>query len=433
MAISIRESAIRAALNKPLTLLRQTYRSVPNEELFGWYHYLDDPKPGVTASAVALYCFDLAGDRFERTEEVLLYLKNTQIASSDIRNNGGWPVRTTLTFPIIESTAWVVRSLALNKTLFGERAPGIQAGYEWIVNNQNMDYGWASCHGQPSRTFHTALALLAITSFNRYSKEASMGADWLLKHQKRDIPGWGATPDSKPTILHTCFALLALSEIPNKINRQIIHDSLEWVESVLDTKSLTELYSLSEDYDIPFVDNGNQMIYQNSLPHFCLPIAVYSILKLSDGVISQRICEAVETILQEQNDDGTWTLPRNPTRSSIWSLWPFMAALTELLRTPLVKYSTEIVILAPNVVVLQPENAPYSLRQILMRMAILPLTRFVKLYYGWMVMILFVIGGLISLTQGWMGINEFLLSLLFPILLLVLQVSIQPGKKGGKP
>ena len=115
----------------------------------GWYHYLDDPNPGITASAVGLYCFSLAYVDFEWKHQVLdsSWANRYKTPSS----GGGWAVRTTNDFPIVEATAWVVRCRNLPQTRTRATRGALDSGIEWLEANQNTDYGWGSYKGQPSR------------------------------------------------------------------------------------------------------------------------------------------------------------------------------------------------------------------------------------------------------------------------------------------
>jgi hypothetical protein len=425
MAIPIKEAAIRSAFQKTVKLFKSTYRSNPSKNEFGWYHYMDDPSPGITASAVVLYCFEISGEPFERTDQVLLYLKSKQLSSTDPRINGGWPIRTTLGFPVVESTSWVIRTIVQARCFFNPNSPDINAAYQWLLNNQNMDYGWGSYYGQPSRTFHSSLALLALTAVDKFSREVSLGADWFLRYQKNDVPAWGATPESPPTILHTCWALLALSQVPGKINRNALNRSLEWIEANLNPKHLTETLSQAEDYDIPFLEDGKPMIYQCSLPHFALPIAVYTILKLSNRKLSEKLREAIQTIIEVQNENGHWQLPRSPIRPSIWAIWPFWAALVQFLHTSIMAEGTVLVLIGKNISVVHPEGAKAILRKIFTGLFLSSVLKFVKTYYAWLVLGVFIIIGVEMLYAGIIKFSEFLFSLIFPITLLIIQLLLE--------
>lgn len=426
MPTFIREPEVRIAINRSIGLLRKTYRSNPQNSNYGWYHYLDDPNAGVTASAVALFCFYLTEETFELTDQVLKFLLSKQISSQDDSLDGGWSIRTTFDFPIIESTAWVVRSLALNHAFFDQEAPSIERGYRWILRHQNLDHGWGSIHNQPSRIFLTSLAILALSSVNKYSTEISLGADYLLKHRRSDIPAWGPIPGAEPTVLHTCFALLALSEVPNKLTPTILKISLDWVEEKMNPQSLTETLSQAEEYDIPYELEGKERIFQNNLPHFALPIAVYTLLKLSDRITSDKVNMGISTIIRSQTEDGYWQIPRNPTRPSIWGVWPFLAALNQVIKVPLASEASNLTIsVIGDAVILQPSDKEQSLLSIIIKSLFRSISIYLKKKFGWLILVLFIVIGLFLVLIGVINWQEYFLSLLLPIILLVLQLIIE--------
>jgi hypothetical protein len=130
----LRRASIDTSISLALTCLRGHFRTIPSHAdnpaaAAGWYHYLDDQNPGITASAVGLYCFSLANVEFERTDQIVNYLVSRQIKAP---TGGGWAVRTTNDFPIVEATAWVVRSLNLPQTRKREHEkPLIQESSGW--------------------------------------------------------------------------------------------------------------------------------------------------------------------------------------------------------------------------------------------------------------------------------------------------------------
>ncbi|MCP4372381.1 MAG: terpene cyclase/mutase family protein [Deltaproteobacteria bacterium] len=421
---------IQNAIDSSLDLLKRTCRSDNGTGKYGWYHYLDDPGAGVTASAVALFCFNLADHHFEETDKVLSYLKSKQVISDDKLFHGGWPIRTTTDFPIVESTAWIVRTLSMCKVYFNSRAPDLEAGYRWIINNQNEDHGWGSYKGHASRTFLTSLALLALASVNKFSKELYLGREWLLNHRHSGVPAWGAVPGSPPTILHTSFALLSLHEVPNGISQSDLTASLEWLEQNLDTRNMTEQLTQAEEYDVPYVTSGMSLVFQNSLPHFCLPIAAYTLLKLSNTPISPHTVQAIKYILAEQQKEGHWVIQRNPSRPSIWALWPFLATLTECLRVTGMKPNTKVTHIEKTVLI-QPLTETHNPLFIIVKQNLGLLAHKLRSNFGWLILVLFVLGGALLVQSkifSWFSWEQFLLSLLFPIILLILQYVLD-GKK----
>ena len=273
----------RGSIDKSITLavscLRGHFRTVPSETesptaAAGWYHYLDDPTPGITASAVGLYCFSLANVEFERTGQVVDYLISRQIKTPF---GSGWAVRTTNDTPIVEATAWVVRSLNLPQTRTRASRAALDSGIEWLEANQNTDYGWGSYKGRPSRTFTTALSILALQESGGSRSVISHAHKWLIEVQGSSHPAWGPLPGSEPTVLHTSFALLALTA-SGTLPVTAVHQSLDWLMERLQPGRRVEKDTAVEEYDVPYSHNNTNYTFQNSLPHFAAPIALTTLL-----------------------------------------------------------------------------------------------------------------------------------------------------------
>ncbi|MFD4247117.1 hypothetical protein ACFWP3_36845 [Streptomyces sp. NPDC058525] len=120
-------TAVTASIDLAIGCLRQNFRTAPDAAA-GWYHSLHDPNPGITASAVGLFTFGLAGGRFERAAEVVGYLTAQQRLSDDGRT-GGRPVRTTNGFHT------TLNMLALHESGAGGEA--LANAQRWLIDVQN--------------------------------------------------------------------------------------------------------------------------------------------------------------------------------------------------------------------------------------------------------------------------------------------------------
>lgn len=320
---------ISRALEQALAQLRSCYRSTSTGG--GWYHYLDDPEPGVTASAVGLYAFDLAGERFQDADVVIDYVLAAQVASNDDRD-GGWAVRTTLDFPILEATAWVIRALSGPGSRRMTSSDALGRGVAWMERNQNVDHGWGSHRGQPSRVFHTSLSILALAEAGADQTTMRAGAQWLVGAQNKGAPAWGPLPGSAPSILHTAFALQALSCLDDAISAEQRVRHCDWLVEQLGspqlTRAHTELSTEVEEYDVPFASDGHAYNFQNSLPHFAGPVAAIALLRTPEASSLPLTFRLTREFMASQRSDGTWELPRSKQRPSIWAVWPFVAALS---------------------------------------------------------------------------------------------------------
>jgi Squalene-hopene cyclase C-terminal domain len=326
--------AIEEAVALSLSCLRLHFRTTEDGR-GGWYHYLDDQNPGVTASAVGLYCFQLAGKVFEHADMVLKYLLSQQVSEGD-KNHlryGGWAVRTTDGVPVVEATAWVLRSLNVTGTSKRECADAIAAGISWLEKNQNTDFGWGSYKGHSSRVYTTCMALLALAECGGPSEAVSNGLKWLNDAQSPGQPAWGLMPGGDPTEMHTAMAVLAQLAMPGALPAAAVKQSADWLAERLEPGRFVEKSTLVEDYDVPYREGGGSGTFQNSLPHFAGPISLYAMLEVGADPFQEKIFTGANAILNaqekaERSRAGTWELPRSPQRASIWAVWPFLAALT---------------------------------------------------------------------------------------------------------
>ncbi|MEV0153282.1 prenyltransferase/squalene oxidase repeat-containing protein [Micromonospora sp. NPDC050686] len=412
--------SISDAIDRALDCLRVNFRSGNNEA--GWYHFLDDPTPGITASAVGLFTFRLAGQEFERSDEIIRYLVSQQVDGPS-GAGGGWAVRTTNGFPIIEATAWVVRALSTPGLGRLEAVKALQSGANFLVNNQNTDFGWASYAGQPSRVFHTALCMLALQECGGPAVVIDNAKKWLLSAQSPDAPAWGALPGTAPTLLHTSMALLALTGLDGALSVNTVKKTADWILERLTPGTHAERSSTVEEFDVP-VPGDHPFVFQNILPHFAGPIAVTALLAAGVDPLQPKLFTAVSQILRDQQKTGTWELPRSPLRESIWAIWPFVSALARMREAVFPVAAGEAQLLYPGCALVQTHTSARKLTTaLLMRNFLLSWVARHKIALAlWIIGVSYSIGALVLYLTGAVDRTEFLIGLILPAVLLVFQL-----------
>ncbi|MFI1394761.1 prenyltransferase/squalene oxidase repeat-containing protein [Streptomyces sp. NPDC020681] len=411
--------ALTEAIDRAHGCLRRNFRAVQGAS--GWYHYLDDPSPGVTASAVGLYAFSVPGVIFERTPDVLRFLVSQQVSSAD-RRDGGWSVRTTNGFPVAEATAWVVR--ALSRPEVGPLSGGdsLRRGAEWIKNNQNVDFGWGSHFGQPSRVFLTALNMLALHECGGDRTALSNAQRWLIDAQSPSLPAWGSTPGGEPTLVHTSIALMALANIPGALSVNSMRQTAEWLLEKLEPGVHVERSTTVEEYDVPYPQGDTTAVFQNSLPHFAGPLAVAALVSTGAAdPLQAKLFNAIQGILDTQQEGGHWELPRSPVRPSIWAIWPFVSALTLVRSAVFTTPNSRATLLFPGCVIIQNDDVEQRLtRRLLIKNAL-----FDWLRAKWITVVLLLTSmvatgvPLALLLIRKLSTVEFLMALIIPVLLMV--------------
>jgi hypothetical protein len=363
---------------------------------------------------------------FERADQVLDFLVSRQIKTS---TGGGWAVRSTQDFPIVEATAWVVRSLSLPQARKRTTREALDAGIEWLEANQNTDFGWGSYKGQPSRVFTTALSVLALFEGGGSRKVISDAHKWLIEAQSSPQPAWGPLPGTEPTLLHTSFALLSLLTIAGTLPVTAVRQSTDWIMERLNPGQHVERNTTVEEYDVPYSHNNASYTFQNSLPHFAGPAALTALLRAGVDPLQEKIFDCVSKIIkaQETSDPplvGSWELPRSPRRPSIWAIWPFVAALSSARAAILPSSDSTATLLFSGCALIQSASTSKHLtRRLLIKNALLDWLRVRKLAVAlWTIAGLTVVIPLVLWATGQLTLDTSLIALVLPILLLTFQI-----------
>ena len=417
---TLSSSRIDEAIRLSLTCLRANFRTT-SDGAAGWYHYLDDPEPGVTASAVGLYCFGLANSHFERTDQVVEYLLGQRVKTPD---GDGWAVRTTSGFPIVEATSWVLRALSVPQANSAAKADALTAGRRWLESNQNTDFGWGSYKRQPSRVFTTVLSILALHECGGSSDVIANGQKWLIEAQSQNQAAWGVLPASEPTALHTSISLMALLSVPASLPAAAIRQTADWLFERLEPGEHIEKSSTVEEYNVPYLHNDVMDTFQNSLPHFAGPITVTALLRAGVDPLQAKIFQTVNEIIDsqevtDQKRSGTWELPRSPLRGSIWSIWPFVAALSSARTMILPSTDTTATLLFTGCAIIQSDTTTRHLtRRLLIKNALLDWLKQRKAAVGlWFIAVAIAVVAIVLWRTGTLTLETFLITLVLPVLL----------------
>ena len=430
--IGIERVSIDHCIARSLDLLRNTYHARTGDDTCcGWYHYLDDPKPGVTACAVALYVFSLAGVSFERSADVVGHLRTEQVRSDDPALDGGWAVRTTHGFPLVEATAWVTRALSIPGVRSLRDAPTLERGATWLVNNQNTDYGWGSYKGCESRIFHTVLSIMALLDAGVDPTVVDNGMKWLLRAQAKDEPAWGCKPNEPVTLFHTSMALTALLRSPGQLGAAAIEDITRWIIGRLAAGVHTEPGSVVEEYEISYAVHGNKLTFANSLPQFAGPVACRALMLAGIDPHQSKLLEYIASITDAQVQDGYWTLARSPMRPSVWGIWPFIAALVAYRDRTLPVPSSRLLLLKEGAAVAWRSDVRLpSLRPIALqaRMREWLVRNRVRIILRMTVAVSILLPTFLLATRS-IDLVTFITTLVIPVLLLTFQILLERQEK----
>jgi hypothetical protein len=432
---SIDGRAIEAMVDRSLSLLVRTYH-VSVDHGGGWYHRLDNPNPGPSATASGMASFRVHGRTFEHEGSCLRFLRHRQISSSDPRLDGGWAVNTSFGRPVTEATGLVTRLLVRSGMSLAAEGPDVRRAKEWLHANQNADGGWGPLVGQDSRVWLTAMATRAVISVDPRSPAIANAVAWLLNARDPLTGAWGEVPGHPATVTHTAYTLTALVETgmanSNRATNEAINAAYDWIAQAFDPAIVHDDQARMESYNVVAAGaDGSEVTWQNAIWHPGLPFAVSALVRQPRAVRFDLIAAALHTMRTAHSAEGRWPSSDSSAALSVWSVAPFLDALADVRSHLPVGAGLVLTPLSPHAAVIQGGSeldvAPSRLLTGLRRER---LRRIVRRCWPAGTLVLLIALGAGLLSSGAVGPRELGFGLLLPVVLLVLQLAI--GRSGGQ-
>lgn len=416
-------------VDRSLELLRRTYRS-GGGGAGGWYHSLENERPGPSATGVGLSSFLIHRRPFEHRDECLEFLRDRQILSEDPRLDGGWAVNTSFGQPVTEVTALISRLLVVTRLALVPNAPSAARACQWLLRNQNPDGGWGSFHGQESRVWLTAMAVRAVSELNPTAPGLRLGADWLIKHRDPVEHAWGERPSQPPTVTHTAYALSALVDSGLAGADRTVTDAVDagytWLSTHLDPETVHDDRARVESYNVTkTTDEGRLLTWHSTVWHHGLPFAVSALVRQPHGASFDLLCRAVRTLVATQMHDGRWPAADSAAAFSVWSVWPFLEALSDVTSHSIFRNEDVLTWISPGVLLSQRgEDRELTVGRLLRRYRRKGWRRWLRRHWAVGVLVLFVAGGSALVLLAGLGWQEFALGMAVPVALLLVQLAM---------
>ncbi|MBU2665979.1 terpene cyclase/mutase family protein [Actinoplanes bogorensis] len=420
---------IDALVAQSLDLLRRTYRSGEGDG-GGWYHRLDAPTPGPSATAAGLSSFLIHGRSFEHEQECLRFLRSRQVQSEDPLLDGGWAVNTSAGQPVTEATALVARLLACCGTLLSAAGPDARRAMTWLTNNQNDDGGWGAFRGQESRVWVTAMAVRALSELDQRAPAIAGGVRWLVGARDPSSHAWGERPRHPATVTHTSYVLAALIDAgpasADRVSSDVITEGFVWLTSHLDPARVHDDHARLESYNVTRVSAGGSVVmWENTIWHHGLPFALSALVRQPGTVRFDLIAASVHTLGESQLEDGRWPGVDSSATFSVWTIWPFLEALADVkARLPL-RSGQVLTPLSPQAAVVQGgrdlEIAPQRLLSVVRWRA---RRTWATRHWAMMAIGLLLACGTALVATGVFKAEEVGFGLVVPIILLGIQVAV---------
>jgi hypothetical protein len=411
---------VNEAIDSSLGLLKNCFHRDPLGG-GGWYHQLEIPRPGPTATALAIAAYHSCARRPEYLDECLEFLRLRQITSSDRLVNGGWANNTSMGHPVVEATGWVTWALARSRCAQIDKAPDVEAGFRWLVANQNKDGGWGSFRSAPSRVWLTCVAALGMTSASPYDPILDSVIEWLMAQRNGETGGWGQVLGAPSTTTHTALALFTIGSVrPHWRDKQVL-EAYDWLSTHLDRANIDDQHARVESYNVDTQGPNGQEIWAMSLLHYGLPWAVSAFLKHPVQPPGEDISAGVETILRSRLPVGAWPNIQGGGGNSIWAVWPFLEALSSF-RNSLSLVPDGNAYLSNGMVVLQDKSRKRQDILALIRTSRrVSLIRFFARFWPTLLVMASVLSGILFVWLKQIEIKDYLLGLIVPLGIYVIQ------------
>ncbi len=168
----------------------------------------------------------------------------------------------------------------------------------WLLENQNDDYGWGIWKYEDSLVSATSITLIALQKINELMTDEDVdsaiksGVAWLKVSQNKNGL-WGFTPNAKETnIASTCQAvntLMTLGEDPKKFKEAL-------KAAIGDLKNQGTWCTIQESYTLKYFGEG----LDQRLSWFTAPLAVSLLVKFARNmpreVEIKQVIEATESL-----------------------------------------------------------------------------------------------------------------------------------------
>jgi len=246
----------------------------------------------------------------------------------------GWPLINKGN-SFIDTTSLTV--MALSFFLEDEEViDAITKAKNWILDNQNDDYGWGIWKYEDSLVSATSLTLLALKAIqnifndNRIESALQSGTAWLKLAQNKKSGLWGFTQDAKETNnASTCQAvttLIELGEEPKKF--QAAFKSFE-----VEFKNNGTWKTIQESYILKYFGEGlEQRTFWFNAPKVVSAMISYAKNKPHDLYIKQ-IIEATDSLKKFDNFNNTAQMTDVSMDQLNFRTWASVQELRALLDT----------------------------------------------------------------------------------------------------
>src|SRR5690606_16470895 len=162
-----------------------------------------------------------------------------------------------------------------------------------------------------------------------------------------------------------------------------------------------------------------------ALWHYGLPIALTALLHDPRGPHGPAVARAFRTLVRGEVADPRWNGYPNGGRTSLWTLWWRLEALTALTRVPLAG-NADVLHWLPDAAVVQRAHArERPLAELLPHGRLIDPAEFARRHWAAFLLVLVCLGSAGGVSAGLWGWKDFWLSVILPVVLTAITESMR--------
>lgn len=317
----IKVRKVNSILQKSTDKIKYSIRHINNE--VGWHQHLQSKKIGIVATSIALKFLNRMENEISEQDKAYNFIVNSQ------NPDGGWAYISNLPDNSnTESTCWALSALNIHREKYSEQ---IKKGKTWLLSKINMDLsddsGWGFVGISNPRIYNTCLVLRTLSELNINScEEYESGLNWLKTCQNRD-GGWGEIKGSQSGLFYTSYVIVTLIKCGTNPNDNVILNAIKWLEQSIYQYGMDSPSSICT---IEFIEEDiNDKKSRTPFFHFTIPHIIQAFI-ISNNNTKRIVFDGILQLL-ESNCDGYWRHPflEQSQLIPIWAIYDSIEAFLD--------------------------------------------------------------------------------------------------------
>lgn len=234
-------------INSYVSLLNNKF--VANDKFgFGWYRDLSrEDRVGNVATAQSILVYASTNSAISHKDEIFASLLKNRLP------DGSWAFISNINdVGVIDSTAWVLLAIQSRVSPYFQNKDIIQPSFQWLLSAQDESGGWGLIKDSKPRIISTSLAILAlmVSKDDRYQSAIEKATSYLARNQNSNEGYFWRNSTENPCIAATSYAILALHNTSSQRYSVEVNRAANWLLDKCDQEELWEKLLSHEEVEV---------------------------------------------------------------------------------------------------------------------------------------------------------------------------------------